>query len=250
MGQVPIGYRPLSPASGGRARGTDGPFPRALDQKDESKVSKTFSTVKQVEALSEPGRYRDKTTPGLYIGVSIGKTGISKSYVWRGRVGGNREREIGLGSVSKVALTDARKAARQIAVDRDKGIDPIDARKAARKATGAKISEAAKKVPTFEFYARKAIRDTTDNFRNAYGAKAYLRTFEKSVFPGIGTIPIDGITTRHIADVLKGAAAGGHTRYRQAVAGAHRRHHGRCRRRRLSANRVSAIRQMRGWWTS
>jgi integrase len=186
-----------------------GRFPAPHDQKDESKVSKTFSTVKQVEALSEPGRYRDETTPGLYVGVTIGKTGISKSYVWRGRVGGNREREIGLGSTTKVTLSDARKAAREMAVQRDKGVDPLDARKASRNAAGAKAKEAVKDMPTFEAYARKAIRDTTDNFRNVYGAKAYLRTFEKWVFPSIGTIPIDGITTRHIADVLKAAAAGG-----------------------------------------
>ncbi|HZZ24715.1 MAG TPA: hypothetical protein VFE60_19975 [Roseiarcus sp.] len=65
--------------------------------------SKTFSTVKQVEAMTVPGRYRDETTPGLYISVTIGKTRISKSYVWRGRVGGGREREVGLGSASKAA---------------------------------------------------------------------------------------------------------------------------------------------------
>lgn len=53
-------------------------------------MSKTFSTVKQVEALAQPARYRDESTPGLYISVTIGKTGISKSYVWRGRVGQNQ----------------------------------------------------------------------------------------------------------------------------------------------------------------
>lgn len=124
-------------------------------------------------------------------------------------MGGNKEREIGLGSISKIALTDVRKAARQIAVDRDKGIDPKDAKAAARKAQGHKVAEASKDIPSFEAYARKVIRDTTDSFRNVYGAKAYLRTFETWVFPSIGLIPIDAITTRHIADVLKAAAAGG-----------------------------------------
>jgi hypothetical protein len=61
-------------------------------------VGKAFSTVKQIEAFTEPGRYRDETTTGLYVSVRIGATGLSKSYVWRGRVGNNKEREIALGA--------------------------------------------------------------------------------------------------------------------------------------------------------
>jgi integrase len=172
-------------------------------------VIKIFSTVRQVEVITQPGRYRDETTPGLYVQVTAGKTGVNKSWIWRGRVGKNREREIGLGSCNKVALTEARKAAREATVNRDRGVDPREAKKAQRAANKNYVDAATKDVPTFEVYARKAIRDTTDNFRNVYGAKAYLRAFETHVFPSIGNIPIDRITTRHIADVLKAAAASG-----------------------------------------
>jgi hypothetical protein len=144
-------------------------------------VSKTFSTVKQIEAFLEPGRYRDETTPGLYVQVTLGKTGISKSWVWRGRIGGNRERELGLCSTSKVALTDARKAARETTVIRDRGVDPKDAKRATRKDLQVKVSDKAQDVPTFQTYARKCIRDTTDNFRNVYSARAYMQTFELSL---------------------------------------------------------------------
>ena len=90
----------------------------------------TISTAAEVGKDLAPGLYSVTNAPGLFLQVSKAKT---KSWVFRYRLGPERRR-MGLGSVEKVSLADARKAATAAAARRNQGIDPIDARRSEKAA--------------------------------------------------------------------------------------------------------------------
>src|SRR5215813_12982620 len=83
-------------------------------------------TALRVARASRPGMYADGA--GLYLQV----TGAgAKSWIYRFSLCG-RAREMGLGSLSALSLTDARSKAAECRRQRQEGVDPIEARKALR----------------------------------------------------------------------------------------------------------------------
>ena len=65
--------------------------------------------ARSLPALDKPGRHNDGQ--GFYLNVS--KLG-AKSWVFMFKRGGNKRRELGLGSLTTVALADAREKARAL----------------------------------------------------------------------------------------------------------------------------------------
>src|SRR6266852_543378 len=97
-------------------------------------------TALKVSRAAKPGMYADGG--GLYLQVSsVG----AKSWIYRFMLHG-REREMGLGSLSAVSLSEARTHASKCRSLRQAGIDPIEARKAAQ----AEAKLAAAKAVTFK----------------------------------------------------------------------------------------------------
>ena len=99
-------------------------------------------TQKRIANLTTPGRYRDKETRGLYLQVSPTRT---KSWLLRYELRG-QERFCGLGAYPTFSLKQARERAQEQRRKLADGIDPIEAKKAARAAAAL---EAAKTI-TFE----------------------------------------------------------------------------------------------------
>jgi hypothetical protein len=95
---------------------------------------------KEIEKLSEPGRYADGNC--LYLRVSDSRT---KSWVLIWKRDGRR-REMGLGSYPIVTLSEAREQAGECLKLLSQGVDPLDRRNAQK---AAKRSEAAK-AKTFQ----------------------------------------------------------------------------------------------------
>lgn len=81
-----------------------------------------------VGRLKEPGMYADGG--GLYLQVSRSGT---KSWIFRFALSG-REREMGLGPLHTVSLSEARDLALEARKLKLRGIDPIDARNGERSA--------------------------------------------------------------------------------------------------------------------
>ena len=77
-----------------------------------------------VSRASEPGYYLDGA--GLYLQVSPSGT---KSWIYRYSIGG-RSREMGLGSIAALSLSDARARAKECRHQRAMRIDPLEARRA------------------------------------------------------------------------------------------------------------------------
>src|SRR5688500_12588658 len=91
-----------------------------------------------VGRLAEPGFHFVGGVAGLALQVT--ETG-ARSWILRAMVGGKR-RDIGLGGFPDVPLADARRKAREKREDIIEGIDPVEARKAARSALQASNASA------------------------------------------------------------------------------------------------------------
>ena len=82
-------------------------------------------TATGIAALSEPGKYSDGN--GLFLWI---KSKTAKSWVVRVQKDGKR-RDIGLGSLSKVSLSQARKRAAEVRGQIEAKIDPVAERRKA-----------------------------------------------------------------------------------------------------------------------
>jgi hypothetical protein len=110
----------------------------------------------KVARLTKPGRYGDGA--GLWLQVS--KTG-SKSWIFQYTSAG-KERQLGLGSLNTVPLSDARKRAKAAREQVSQGVDPIAAKKELRAQT---MLEEAKGL-TFKEAATDYIAAKSPEWRN------------------------------------------------------------------------------------
>ena len=146
----------------------------------------------EVKRLSEPGLHVVGGVTGLYLQVT--RTG-SRSWILRATVGRKR-REIGLGGFPTVTLAQAREKARRIHEDIDRGIDPVEARRAAQAALRAEQDRSI----TLEEAARKCHASKEQEFRSEKHRKDWISSLQMHVFPAIGSRPVASI---ELADVLR-----------------------------------------------
>lgn len=146
--------------------------------------NKALSTLR-INSISKAGRYGDGN--GLYLIVDPSG---SKRWVLRTVVHGRR-RDIGLGGFRLVTLAEARaKAVEYRKLARDGG-NPLHARRAANA-----------RLPTFAEAARLAFAQHRHAWKNEKHAGQWLSTLETYVFPTIGEIRIDHLSTPEILKVL------------------------------------------------
>jgi integrase len=149
-----------------------------------------------------PAAVRNATDPGLYgdgagLWLNVGPTG-GKSWLLRYMLNG-KAREMGLGPLHTISLSEAReraRAARHLLLD---GVDPLAA-KAAEKALRA--AEAAKAI-TFRTAAKGYIEDNKAGWRNAKHAWQWGATLEAHVYPVIGDLAVGSVDTGHVTTILK-----------------------------------------------
>ena len=132
---------------------------------------------------------------GLYLQVLDSG---ARSWILRASVGGKR-RDIGLGGYPDVTLADARDKARRVREQIAEGIDPIQAKREARKRLQA---IQARQVPTFAKAAKLRHDAKKHEFRNKRHADQWIRTLEKHAFPHIGHLAVDEIERAHVLNVL------------------------------------------------
>ena len=140
-----------------------------------------------VLGVKKAGASRHGDGGGLSLVVS--DTG-SRKWVLRIQVNGKR-RDIGLGSATKVGLSEAREAAVDMRRAIRKGDDPVAARRQAKDA-----------MPTFREAAVMVHKEHRPSWKNPKHTKQWLSTLETYVFPRLGDLPVDQVDGPMVRDVL------------------------------------------------
>jgi integrase len=145
-------------------------------------------TVLSVKASKLPGRYQDGD--GLMLVV---KPSGSRSWMLRLQAEGRR-RDFGLGSASHVSLGEAREKADEVRRLYKGGVDPVEARRAAK---AAKIT-----IPTFREAAKTAHGEHKGGWRNEKHKAQWISSLEAYAFPSIGDERVDRVDGPMIRDLL------------------------------------------------
>jgi integrase len=150
-------------------------------------------TAITVQKLKAPGMYADGA--GLYLQVHGAQ---SKSWILRYSLRG-QAREMGLGSLRKISLADARRKVAEYHKLLDDHIDPIEHRKQTR-ATAA-VANAA--TVTFKEAAKRFISMRSKGLSNVKHAAQWTSTIATYAEPILGKLPVRDIDTGHIYQVLE-----------------------------------------------
>lgn len=149
-------------------------------------------TLKLVEKLFVPGRYLDEH--GLYLQVL---SPTNRSWLYRFERDG-RERWMGLGPLHTINLPEARERARKARQQLLDGIDPIEARLAAR---DAQRKEETERV-TFKQACEKYLALHESSWRNEKHRKQWASTLQTHAYPTLGTRPCKAIDAALINQAL------------------------------------------------
>ncbi|MCT8972481.1 tyrosine-type recombinase/integrase [Microbaculum marinisediminis] len=139
----------------------------------------------RIRATTQPGRYADGN--GLYLVVAPSG---AKRWVLRTVVHGRR-RDIGLGGLQLVSLSEAREQAVQLRKLARDGGDPLAEKRKVRTV-----------VPTFAEAAVIVHADHKSAWRNSKHADQWINTLRDYAFPYIGDRRVDHIDTPEVLRVL------------------------------------------------
>lgn len=152
------------------------------------KIAKEL-TVAAVAKLREPGRYRVGGVQGLQLRVT--DTG-TRLWVYRVVVAGKR-RDIGLGNLQDVTLSQARDAARDMGRSIRSGVDPKPA----------KAPVVAQSRNLFKIVAHDMIAAKKAEWRNEKHKAQWTNTLTTYAYPTLGEMDVSEIGLSHVLDVLK-----------------------------------------------
>ncbi|NCO22303.1 MAG: integrase arm-type DNA-binding domain-containing protein [Rhodobacterales bacterium] len=163
------------------------------------KVAEELSAL-DVKRLAHPGGKRNVLcsvggVPGLYMQLTPNG---GRSWVLRVKVGTLR-RDIGLGGFPGVTLSQARDKARDARDKIERGIDPVEERKAAKAA----LVAAQRRGLTFADAVDKALSAKLDAFKNAKHRQQWENTLATYATPDLGKMLVQDITTQDILRVLQ-----------------------------------------------
>ena len=158
------------------------------------KKAQELSAV-QVKRLTKPGLHAVGGVAGLHLQVK--DTG-ARSWILRAQIG-SRRRDVGLGGYPDVSLAAAREGAREARELIRQGIDPIEARKAAKAAL---IAEQARQI-TFAEAAVQCHATKAPEFRNAKHAADWINSINRYAVPIIGQLPVADVELPHIIKILE-----------------------------------------------
>jgi len=149
-------------------------------------------TALKVSRARRPGMYADGG--GLYLQVTEG----GRSWIYRYMLN-KRAREMGLGPLALYGLSEARALAQDARRLRHQGIDPIEARRAAREET--RLDAA--KAMTFQECAERYIASHCAGWRNAKHAEQWESSLRRFASPVIGALPVQAIDTALVMKVIE-----------------------------------------------
>jgi len=121
----------------------------------------------------------------------------SKQWILRAKVG-NRRPDIGLGPYPEVSLAQARDKAREMKDKIRSGIDPLEEKRAARRAL---LAEQISNI-TFALAMEQYITMKAKEFKNPRQEQQWTNSLNTYAIPHIGEIPVREIQLSHIKTVL------------------------------------------------
>jgi integrase len=157
-------------------------------------------TARGVETETELGYHADPDCRGLYLQVTNGKSGVSRSWLYRftSPITGKR-REMGLGSLQQQPLAKARKRGRELAQQVLDGLDPIE--EARKREVALRLEHS--KATTFDKAVELCIAAKRHEWSNAKHAVQWTNTLKQYASPIIGKLPIQQIDTGLLLRVLE-----------------------------------------------
>lgn len=144
-------------------------------------------TARKVDTVSKPGRHGDGNGLYLYVDANGSKRWLFL-FRWEGKL-----KEMGLGSVSRVSLANAREQAAKARTVLATGQSPILQRRLAVERRDA--------VPTFGAFADDLLAEICKGFRNEKHRGQWASTL-KTHAACLHDIAIDAVTTDHVLKVL------------------------------------------------
>ena len=156
-----------------------------------------------VKNTNKPGMYGDGGGLWLHVGPNAldenGKpTKTGKSWIFRYMIAG-KAREMGLGPVHTIGLSEARDLARECRKQVLAGDDPLATKEARRKARKEEVAKAI----TFKACAAKYIAANRAGWRNEKHAGQWEATLTTYVYPVIGNLSVGAIETGHVTKILQ-----------------------------------------------
>jgi integrase len=160
-------------------------------------------SVRQIAATKPSPGERAMLVDGgnLLCQVVGGKNGVSRSWIFRYELDGKRH-DLGLGSLNDLDLAEARAKARSLRQQLLDGIDPYTVKQQQRTDRLAQVAERARAM-TFKQCAVACIEAHADSWRNAEHHRQWISSLEQYVFPTLGDLPVDEISTPHIVKTLE-----------------------------------------------
>lgn len=157
-------------------------------------------TALDVKRLAHPGHGRNVMVsvggvPGLHMQMTPNG---GRSWVLRATVGTLR-RDIGLGGFPGVTLSQARDKAREARAKIEGGIDPVEARKAAKAA----LVAAQRRGLTFADAVDRCLAAKLDAFKNPKHRQQWENTLASYATPDLGAMLVNDITTQDVLRVLQ-----------------------------------------------
>ena len=149
-------------------------------------------TAVTVNKTTKPGYYGDGA--GLWLQVS--KSG-SKSWIFRFTIN-SKQREMGLGAVHTVTLSEARARAKECRVQLLDGKDPLNVRRATKLALALELS----KMVTFDQCAAAYIKAHSSGWKNIKHVRRWENSIATHASPVIGALPVAAVDTALVVKVL------------------------------------------------
>ncbi|MFP6730590.1 MAG: integrase arm-type DNA-binding domain-containing protein, partial [Alphaproteobacteria bacterium] len=150
-------------------------------------------TVRGIAAENRPGMYSDGGS--LYLQVARGG---SKSWIYRFMLNG-KSRDMGLGGIDVVLLSEAREKALEARKMLKDGIDPIERRIRQR----AQVAVDAATAKTFRFCAESYIEGHKAEWRSAKHGAQWRKTLETYAYPIFGDLPVNTVDTAMVTRVIE-----------------------------------------------
>jgi integrase len=152
-----------------------------------------YPSAKDLAKVTKPGRYA--VGHGAYLQIAAGGT---RSWLFRYRVG-DQQHHMGLGSCDYLSLAEARERAIDAQRQRLNGIDPLRAKRAAKRDQRASHLRAM----TFKQCATAYIAAHEPSWRGNHSRRQWTQSLQNHVFPVIGDFPVYDIDTPRVMSVLE-----------------------------------------------
>jgi integrase len=153
---------------------------------------KRYPGVKELARLNKPGRYA--VGHGAFLQISQRNT---RAWIFR-YVHHGKAHHVGLGSAVYVSLAEARQKAFELRRGLINGIDPLEAKRAAR----TEQVRVAARSRTFKGCALEYIAAHEDNWRGDHSRRQWIDSLTKHVFPKIGEMVVADVDVAAVLSVL------------------------------------------------